>query len=267
MVDEGQGHHSSRVEPAFESVDRAAAAAVEAGRVLQGAAKAVAKASVEGDLVKLRKAVERLEAARETANAAARSAATAWPFTPEAEEQALQEHLAHEVIGQGRRIGMDVSRLDDALAAFPALLHLQPERRSVVLSGKRIPTVRPKRIAELMAKDRGAKPKLSAERFVEVLYRAYRYCVGDDIGRGVTLVEAYDVLTVHPDMRRDYGRSEFLRDVHLLDRSGVTATKSGARVAFPASTGTKGSSRAFTIIDSNGHPVTYYSVRFYEDGR
>ncbi len=265
MTDDPGDHRTPRIESAFESMDRAAADMLDAARALQGAAKSLAKASAEGDLAKIRRALDRINATKELANAATRAALTAWPFGQEVEEQVLADQLATEVIGQGQRVGVQLNVQDGALAAFPALLRIQPDRRAVVLNGKRIHTVRPRRIAELMAATRTSRPKLSPERFVEVLYKAYRSCVGKDLGMGAPLVDIYDALTIHPDIRRDYSRWEFLRDIHLLDLSGVSRTRSGARLTLPASTGTKGSSQALTIIDSSGHPITYYSVRFYEE--
>ena len=45
---------------------------------------------------------------------------------------------------------------------------------------------------------------------------------------------------------------------------GYQRDKSGARVSFPASTGTKGSSQLITFIGMDGAPVVYYGIAFTE---
>ena len=48
-----------------------------------------------------------------------------------------------------------------------------------------------------------------------------------------------EALTMLPGSTADYDQTDFVRDLFLLDRSGVTHTKSGAACSLPASTGTK----------------------------
>jgi hypothetical protein len=50
----------------------------------------------------------------------------------------------------------------------------------------------------------------------------------------------------------------------LLDRSGLTRTKTGAKLSLPASTGTKGSKGTFSFVSPDGETVTYYGLQFSE---
>lgn len=49
----------------------------------------------------------------------------------------------------------------------------------------------------------------------------------------------WGVLTLLPGAARDYSRSEFARDLSLLDQSGVCTTRAGRTVRWHASSGTR----------------------------
>ena len=81
-------------------------------------------------------------------------------------------------------------------------------------------------------------------------------------GTVIQLLEIYDLFTLLPGQSKEYSRQEFARDIYLLDRSGVVATKKGARVSFPASTGTRLVSRTLSVINEHGEEKRYYGVSF-----
>jgi hypothetical protein len=99
---------------------------------------------------------------------------------------------------------------------------------------------------------------------MESLYRAYKLVTGTQGMQGTTLAKVYDALTLLPGSARDYDKSDFARDVYFLQSSDVTMTRTGARVTFPASTGTKGSSELFTFVRPDGSPIVYYGIAFME---
>ena len=81
----------------------------------------------------------------------------------------------------------------------------------------------------------------------------------------VRLSKIYRLLTSLHGISRDYGRSDFARDLYLLDADGPRRTRRGAEVSFPSSTGTRTLSRdLFEFIGPDGHSVTYYGIRFIE---
>jgi hypothetical protein len=55
---------------------------------------------------------------------------------------------------------------------------------------------------------------------------------------------------------------DFSRDVYLLDKSGVPMTKDGARVSFPASTGTRTPHASLSVVTETGEQVRYYGISF-----
>ncbi len=67
-----------------------------------------------------------------------------------------------------------------------------------------------------------------------------------------------------PGSTANFDQTDFVRDLFLLDRSGVNKTKSGATCSLPASTGTKGARNLFYFIAPDGETVTYYGIRFTE---
>ncbi|MBI4908077.1 MAG: hypothetical protein HY820_30915, partial [Acidobacteria bacterium] len=71
-----------------------------------------------------------------------------------------------------------------------------------------------------------------------------------------------DALTMLPGSSANYDQTEFVRDLYLLDRSGVTETRSGAVCSLPASTGTKSSKGTYLFTGPDGRRVTYYGIRF-----
>ena len=86
------------------------------------------------------------------------------------------------------------------------------------------------------------------------------------VGRVITLLRVYSMLTSLPGATLEYTRTDFARDLYLLDTSGLTNTRTGATASFHASTGAR-SPRAqdiFTFVDSDGRDVQYYGIRFTE---
>jgi hypothetical protein len=78
----------------------------------------------------------------------------------------------------------------------------------------------------------------------------------------VRLAAIYNALTLLPGAAADYGQSDFGRDIFLLDRSGVSQTRSGPRLSFPRASGSaKG---VFTFVSPDGETVTYFGIRFAE---
>ena len=85
----------------------------------------------------------------------------------------------------------------------------------------------------------------------------------DADGRGSVerLVEVYSLLTLLPGQARDYSRQEFARDIYLLDRSGVTETRTRS-VSFDASSGTRSSDSVLHVVTESGEEKTYYGIAF-----
>ncbi len=261
MTKAGASQQTISFEQSCADTKRLADGAVAASKKLLAASKELAKAADDGDVVKLHKAVEKLTSAMAAARQDVANAATGWPLTAEDEERLLRSGFEDELVAVARDQGLTIRRHEQRLVVFPSVLRVLPSQRAVQIDRRRVTAIRPSKLVGVLKAAAAKKPRLAPERFIETLHAAYRLVVGSD-GAGTTLAHVYAALTLLPDAKRDYSVSDFTRDVFLLDRSGVTSTKSGARLSLPAATGTKGGSRVFEFVDPSGEPVTYYGVRF-----
>ena len=252
-------------EEGFADSERAAGAVTKSATALLSSAKQLERAAATGEIGALRKASDRLAALVETVRQDVSNAKSSWPFSPAAEEEYLRANFESEVVEAARRAGLQVLRLDQSLAAFPSVLRVIPAERGARIDGRKVQTLRPSKLIEILKARQSKKPRFSSERFLEALYAAYQLLAGgrERLGDVVALAKVYQAFTVLPGTSLENDQSDFSRDLFLLDRSGLTATKSGARLTLPASTGTKGG-KGFSFSSPDGEIVTFYGVRFTE---
>jgi hypothetical protein len=250
-------------EEALNTAQRAATAVADAAKALQQASNALVKVATSGDVAKLHAEVERIKSLTEAVRLASLNAANAWPFREEQEEQYLQGPYLDELRKTAANAGVDLRPYGGGFAAFPCLITIEPASRTARIDRQRTRALRPSALVKEIAAVQARKPRLKPEQFIEVLHRAYLLVVGEDrAGSGATLNEVYDALTLLPGSTREYGKAEFVRDVHLLNRSGVTTTRRGAALNLPASTGTKTKANVLDIVDERGERHLYYGISF-----
>lgn len=250
------------IEQACVDTERAAAAAVKAAAALVRAAKQLEKAAQDGDISKIRKAAEIIESSELVARQEAANAQQAWPFSPQSEEEFLRDNYEEELFAAAELRGIKITRQDDRLVVYPSILRLLPEGRAVQVDRVKVTGLRPSRLAELLKANQAKRPRFRPEQFLASLHAAYKLVIGPNGVPGTTLVLVYQALTLLPGSSREYDKSEFARDLYFLQSSGVTTTRSGAHVSFPASTGTKGASQLFTFVGPDGTPLVYYGITF-----
>jgi len=255
---------SNLLEDALAATERAGTEAEHRAHALVSATKELQKAAARGDLAKLHRALDTLRDVIAGADAAAAAAAASWTLTPPTEEAHLRRGYDAELQAAAVTAGLRMVSQDERLIAFPSVLRIAPSQRAVEVDRRRVTTLRPSYLVKELLRAQSKKPKVSPERFIETLHSAYRLVVGGlpEGSTGVTLDRVYAALTLMPDVRRDYAQTDFGRDIYFLDRSGVQNTRSGARITFPASSGTRGSKHAFQFVSPDGERVTYYAVRF-----
>ena len=254
-------------ERGFADAERSAAAAAKAGGAIVSAAKQMQKAAQEGDIAKLRRAADRLASATDAARQDAANAKTAWPFTEEQERDYLGASYEHELLDEAARAGLTVQSRDSRLFAYPSILQVQPNDLAVRIDRKRVTSIRPSHLVQVLLKNQTRRSRYPAERFLESLYSAYRILSGKDgVGGVVLLAQVYQAFTLQPGSASEYDRSDFARDIFMLDRSGVTRTKSGHRFTLPASTGNTGAVEPIVLnfVAPDGELVTYYGLQFTE---
>jgi hypothetical protein len=249
-------------EGGFADSERAASAATKSVHTLAGVLKQLEKAAAKGEIAAMRKAAERASIVLQSVTQDVENATTAWPFSPDAEESYLRDSYSNEIMEKAKAEGIPIQRLDDGYLAYPSILRIIPSERAVTVDRKLVRTIRPSLVLKTLKTIQTAKPKLSPEQFVELLHRSYEQLVGKEYGRTLALSTIYDCLTLLPGSASAYAKSDFARDLFVLDRSGVTKTRSGATISLPASTGTKGGRGTFSFVSPQGEPVTYYGIQF-----
>jgi len=251
-------------EQGFAEAERAASAAGKVVGVLAGAVKQLEKAAAEGDLFKMRKACDRLATVVESTRQDVLNARSAWPFSPEEEDEYLRESYAGEVMESAKAENLPIQRRDEGLIVFPSILRILPGERAVKINRKKVQSIRPSRVVKALRDIQARKQKGTPENLLETLHRAYRLVAGKEYGKTVTLVSIYEALTLLPGSTANYDQTDFVRDLFLLDRSGVKATKTGVSYSLPASTGTKAAKGTYSFVAPDGETVSYYGIRFSE---
>ncbi len=253
-------------ESAFSDAERSAAAAAKAGSAIAAAAKQMQKAAQEGDIARLRRAAERLATATDSARQDVANARTAWPFSEAEEKEYLTDSYEHELLEEANRAGLTIYSRDARLLAFPSILQLLPSELAVRVDRKRIPAIRPSHLVRALLANQSRGPRNRPEQFLEALYNAYRLIAGrGGLGSVVLLSEIYQAFTLQPRAASEYDKSDFARDIFMLDRSAVTRTHSGARLALPAAAGLRSAPRnVLVFVAPDGEIVRYYGLQFME---
>ena len=261
----------SNFEQGFSDTERAADLAAKSATGLAKLAKQLQKAAKEGNIVAIGRTQDRLDAALGNFRQTIANAAQSWPFENEEEEHYLDEDYADELRRTASERGLEIHEQDGRLISHPSIVRILPRDRAVRIDRKKVSTIRPSYLVDLLIVNQNKGSRFPAGRFIEALYEVYSELVKEDSagrlvegvqGRVVQLSRIYKLLTSLPGSNRDYTPTDFARDLYLLDTSGLTKTRSGATVSFPASTGTRGTKGLFTFVGPDGRDVQYYGVRF-----
>lgn len=252
----------TRLEHGFTELGRAVLTLGKAIADLSSLQTKLERAVRDGDLNAVRKAVEKVKLARDAVEAAIRETEGAELLGDATDEALSSGAYVQELLETAAASGIQLQRVGDALVAFPVVIRVAGKDRSLVIDGRRSNVVRPSAVVAHVQARLNEKSALPPERLIEVLYRAYRaVCPEGDRGRAVMLSSIYEVLTLLPTT---YSELDFARDLTLLNQSGLRATKSGAVISLPASTGTKDRRKVYSFIDASGNVVEYFGIQFRE---
>lgn len=241
-------------------------AAIKATAALTRELKKAKTGAKGGQLRDLRRA---LSAAAVLAGDAARTtegAGASFDF----DEQAYLESGSYvqELLEEAAAQDVAMYEADERLLCYPSLIKVLPGEAAVEIDRRREKRLRPSVLLALLAKAQGRPPRFRPEPFLESLASGYdlvRSRKQHREGAVVRLVDIWGVLTLLPGQQRDYTRSEFARDLYLLDSSGAAATKSGRVLGWHASSGTRGSG-TLTTVAQTGQQQLYWGISF-TDGR
>ena len=265
------------LEQAFDDVESAAASTLESAAGLVKQARSLQKAAREGNVVRLKRVRAELDSSLSGLRQAVANAVGSWAFRDEEEEA---RYIEARYPGEFRSVaagkGLEVHERDGRLISHPSIVRLLPRDRAVRIDGRKVSTIRPSFLADLLLKNQNKSSRHKSDAFLESLYAVYADIVHgessgrlmpDDWQRVVPLARIYKLLTALPGAGRDYDRTDFARDLYRLQANGPTRTRKGATVSFPASSGTRQAKRdLFTFVGPDGQDVVYYGIRFTKGG-
>ncbi len=259
----------STFEQAFQELENQATVMVKKTSQLASLAKKFHKATQDGNIQLIRKFAVQLNEAIKSAEEEVGQPISPWPFKPEEEEEYLKKNYISELLGMAKRNDVKIFQDADRLIVFPSVLQILPSDKAVKIDRNKVATIRPSKMVSLLKEHQTKKPKFASERFLESMYKAYKLLVGKEGREVIALYKIYDALTLAPGVAQEYSKSDFARDLYLLDRSGLIQTRSGAKYIFSTSTGTRGSNprNTYTFVSPEGEMVIYYGIRFMENSQ
>ena len=258
------------LEQAFASVEQEASSALGSTKELQRLLGQLQKSSREGNVAALKQVQGRLLEASIELTRDVTGAAGSWPFDDEGVVGYLNDGYGAELQRVASERGLEIHERDGQLISHPSMVRILASERAVRIDRKKVSTIRPSHLVEILRKNQDRPPRFRPEPFLNALHDVYT-TLTPDLPRGATsppsgpvipLDRIYKLFTSLPGSRRDYTRTDFARDIYQLETAGVTATKSGARVSFPASTGARSARNLFTFVGPDGREVKYYAIRF-----
>lgn len=253
----------SSLEDALARTESDADSSVNAASAVATSLKRLRAAARAGSLREIRRSMEAAEQSITALRQQFANTLEGWDFDEEG-------YLAggaylEELVQIAQRQGLNLYRQDEQIYCYPSLVRVLPAERAVSIDRVKQKNLRPSVLVAHLKEIQGRRPRFKSEAFLESLYRVYDRIVayrGKKRGLVVRLKEIYDWLTPRPGDARDYTPQGFARDVYLLDQSGITETRDGARVGFPAATGTKNPAAAITVITQGGQEKRYFGISF-----
>ena len=262
-------------EQAFSDMEKVAASTVKSAADLTKLARALEKAAKDGNIAAAKRAQLGMNEALNALRQEVANSVESWPFGDDEEQQYLTEVYAQELRTVAAERGLEIYERDGRMIAHPSVVRILPGLRAVRVDRKQISTIRPTRLTDILLDNQRKPPRFRADRFLESLHQVYAEITREEgpnrmvtgrQGRVVELERVYRLFTSLPGSDREYDRTDFTRDLYLLDRDGPRTTRRGLQVSFPASSGTRGSRGVFSFVAPDGQVVTYYGIQFSEVG-
>ena len=262
-------------EQAFNDVEKAAASTAKSATDLTKMAKALEKAAKDGNIAAAKRAQRGMSEAINALRQEVANSVESWPFGEDDEQQYLTDDYGQELRAVAAEKGLEIYERDGRMIAHPSILRILPSNRAVRIDKKQVSTIRPSRLTDILLDIQKKPPRFPAARFLESLYQVYAEITQEEgpdrmttgrQGRVVQLERVYRLFTSMPGSDREYNRTDFTRDLYLLDRDGPKTTRRGMQVSFPASSGTRTGEGVFSFVAPDGQVVTYYGIQFSGGG-
>jgi len=239
--------------------------ALECARGLSAAGKKLLAVAKEGRLRDVRATSESFVALAEQLNQQAAQISGAAAFDCEA---ALSSpSFTEDILAAARQDGLALHADGLLLYCFPHVVRILPAEGAVSIGRKREYRIRPTALVRRLRAEQRKPVRFKPQQFLQLLFSAYLLAAPPDMRSALTgfvvpLSGIYQILTLFPGTSKEYTQVDFARDMYLLDRSGMTSTKDGAVVSFPASTGTRAANVSLSVVTETGQQVRYYGISF-----
>ncbi len=265
MMNESEGSMMTSFERACQDTETAAASTLKAATDLAKLARTLQKAAREGNVSAIKRNAERLDGALDALRQEVANAVAAWPFEEGGEADYLRERYAVELRSVAAEKGLAIHERDGRLIAYPSIVRIFPGDHAIGIDKKKVSTLRPSYLAEILVHNQKKRPRFRSDMFLEALYKVYRQ-FAEPAGLlkepVMPLARIYEIFTSLPGSGREYDKTEFARSLYFLESDGPGHTRSGARVSFPSSTGTRSARGTFPFVGPDGQVITYYGIRF-----
>ncbi len=254
------------LEEALAKTDADAESALKAANAAIRSLKKFRAAAHTGDLRELRRTIDAAEQSIAALGQQFANAKEGWSFDEEA--YLTGGDFTRELLETARQSGVRVFEEGDRLYCYPHLIRVVPADRAVLIDKSRERRLRPSFLVAHLKALQNRPVRFRPEAFLESLSAAYDTAVrgrenaNAKVGPVIPLVDIYDLLTLLPGQSKEYTLQEFARDIYLLDGSGVTTTRKGSTVSWPASSGTRSAGRTITVITQDGREKKYYGITF-----
>jgi hypothetical protein len=258
------------LETALARTESAAEQALAASADVSKALRRLRTSAQVGNLRDLRAMLTAVQQAADRARDEANRAASSWQL--DEDTYFSSGRFSEELLAAAHATGLQLFERDERFYCYPVLVRVAAAERSVFVDRARERRVRPAVLVERLREVQRRPPRFRPEAFLDSLFRAYGYLVAKrgpdqlDAGHTERLVDVYDLMTLMPGAGREFSRQEFARDIYLLDRGGVTSTRRGYVVSFPASTGARSAGTEMRVVTESGQEKVYYGLAFSPGG-
>lgn len=253
------------MESALASVHAEVEAAGRSANLLGRELKRARSAAASGNVRELRRALDAgADLGRELERAVTDTRAS---YDLDETELLASGAYAKELLVTASDAGVAMFEEDDRLLCYPSIVRVLPGELALEIDRRRVRALRPSVVVALLERAQNAGPRFKAAPFLASLLAGYDYVLarqGKAANTVVRLVDVYAVLTLLPGQPGKYTKTEFTRDLYLLDQSGVTEVGStGRRLRLAASTGTK-QAGVLTTVARSGQQQRYWGIAFDE---
>ncbi len=278
QLQENPAEESSASNSDTKSLENALSATEEMAKLCLGilgrghkTVKLIREAAALGELTELSRTKAKLAELSKDLIKAMDDIHAIWPWSTDSEEEEwLASNFMQELAAEGNANSVPMHRYGKNYSAFPAIMAFDAGSRTLRIDRKRIKSIRPSILVSEIIKARSAKPRFRPDQFIEFLYSGYTCAVGVQVLKSgqmnheavVRLAEVYALLTQLPGSSSDYPQSDFLRDLHQLDLSGIRTTQNGNFLHLSAATSTKSGSDVLTVVDDVGRTFSYFAIAF-----